>query len=91
MTKWPFYGISFANRKAKAVKVNDIDFIWSGEIVSMIGQQGKYHVRINCTSQLIELILPKETTDYRLGEKIIIQGNITVREIIRYSDNFTKQ
>jgi len=63
--------------------VNEIDFIWSGEVVSMIEKEGKYHIKLNCSSQLVELAIPEKTRPYRLGDKIIIRGHIRIMEIFR--------
>ena len=63
--------------------MNKIDFIWSGEVVSMIGREQKYHVKINCTGQLLEVIIPENRPEYRLGEKVLIQGHIIIDEIFK--------
>ena len=63
--------------------MNKINFIWSGEVVSMIEKEQKYHVKINCSGQLLEMIFPEDVQEYRLGEKVLIQGHIIIDEIYK--------
>ncbi|HHJ09836.1 MAG TPA: hypothetical protein ENK25_02975 [Bacteroidetes bacterium] len=70
--------------------MNEIDFIWSGEVVSMIEKEGKYHVKLNCSSQLVELAIPETTRPCRLGDKIMIHGHIRIMEIFRVNSTHNR-
>ncbi len=49
----------------------------------MIEKEGKYHIKINCSSQLVEINMPGKPGMYRLGDKIILRGNIRIVEILK--------
>ena len=58
-----------------------IDFTWPGEVVSMIEKGDKYHVKINCSGQLIEVVYLPGKEDYSLGDKVLLRGHIMIEEI----------
>jgi hypothetical protein len=49
----------------------------------MIEKEQKYHIKINCSGKLIEVIYAPGKDDYRLGDRVLIHGHIIIDEILK--------
>ena len=61
----------------------EVKFTWTGEVVSMIEKEKKYHIMIMCSGQLLEVSYLPEREEYRLGDKVLVRGHIVIDEIIK--------